>query len=251
MNIKIIVIWVLACLSLADSVFRLFRSNFNFGTFLMYLITALLWIYAIFNKWIDIFCAHGLGRILKYMFFGGCGFLLIIIIFLAVSGYTHSANHTEKALIVLGAGLRGENVSGVLRRRLDAAAEYYDKNSDIIIIVSGGKGRDEIMPESTAMKKYLLRCGIPENVVFEETKSTSTRENFSMSADILKENGIDKNENIAFVTNNFHCYRASVTAKRAGYGNIFAVPASTGAVSVLPCYLREAFAVLHTWVFNK
>ena len=101
------------------------------------------------------------------------------------------------------------------------------------------------------MKRYLLAKGVPDALVFEESESTSTRENFAFSADILAKNNITMQEPIAFATNSFHCYRAGVTAKRAGYQNIAAVPSSTGLASLLPCYLREAFAVLHTWVFRK
>jgi len=40
MQIRIIIVWVLAAVLLADSVLRSFSSNFNFGLMLMYLLTA-------------------------------------------------------------------------------------------------------------------------------------------------------------------------------------------------------------------
>ena len=73
MQIRIIIVWALAAVLLADSVLRSFRSNFNFGLLLMYLLTAALWAYAVFHRPIDAFCAEGVGRWLKMLFFCGAG----------------------------------------------------------------------------------------------------------------------------------------------------------------------------------
>lgn len=45
---KIIFVWLLAIVFLIDSVLRAIRSSFNLGVLMMYLITAALWIYALF-----------------------------------------------------------------------------------------------------------------------------------------------------------------------------------------------------------
>ena len=54
---KIIFVWLLAIVFLIDSVLRAIRSSFNLGVLMMYLITAALWIYALFHTKIDAFCA--------------------------------------------------------------------------------------------------------------------------------------------------------------------------------------------------
>lgn len=46
-----------------------------------------------------------------------------------------------KYLIVLGAGLKGDIPSEVLKYRLNKAVEYFKENPDTIFIVSGGRGR--------------------------------------------------------------------------------------------------------------
>ena len=79
MQIKIIIVWVLAVVLLADSVLRSFRSNFNFGLLLMYLLTAAFWAYAVFNRPIDAFCADGVGRWLKILFFCGVGVFCLLL----------------------------------------------------------------------------------------------------------------------------------------------------------------------------
>ncbi len=247
---KSVIVLILALLFLADSIFRALRSNLNLGTLMMYGITALLWIYFFFEKPIDAFCAHGFGRFLKIAFFCGCGLLLALMLFVFASGLSDTATHKEKAVIVLGAGLRGERVSGLLARRLDAAYEYHLKNPSAVIVVAGGQGPGETIPEAAAMKRYLTQKGVPEALVLEEGKSTSTEENFRFAADILKARGFDGSEPIAYVTNEFHCYRAGKYARLAGFTDVNAVPASIGWSSILPCYMREALAVLYYWVFK-
>lgn len=72
----------------------------------------------------------------------------------------------EKAdvLIVLGAGIRGDLPSVVLRNRLDRALDCYEQNPDLLIIVSGGMGEGESSTEASVMKNGLLRRAYPPTV---------------------------------------------------------------------------------------
>ena len=92
-------------------------------------------------------------------------------------------------MIVLGAGLRKDKPSMLLRYRLDKAYEYAVEHPDLLIVTSGGQGRDEWVPEGQAMRDYLIEKGLPADRVLAENKSTSTEENFAFSLDILKERG--------------------------------------------------------------
>ena len=175
---KIIFVWLLAIVFLIDSVLRAIRSSFNLGVLMMYLITAALWIYALFHTKIDAFCAAGAGRVLKIIFFCCCAVFALLLIFVAVSGYSDTATKQEKAVIVLGAGLRGERVTDLLTRRLDAAYDYHLENPNAVIVVTGGQGPGEDIPEARAMKAYLVEKGVPEKQILEEASSTSTEENF-------------------------------------------------------------------------
>lgn len=247
---KIIIVWLLAIFFLIDSILRGLRSSFTVGVLMVYCITAALWVYAIFHKQIDAFCAHGVGRVLKILFFCGCTVFAGLLVFVAVSGYTNTARHDEKAVIVLGAGLRGTRVSNVLARRLDAAYDYYLENPDAVIVVTGGQGPGEDIPEAQAMKAYLVQKGVPAGQILEENKSTSTEENFRFARAILEANGFDAGAPVAYVSNAFHCYRAGKYAALAGFSDVRAVPASISASSILSCYLREVMALLYYWVFR-
>lgn len=153
-------------------------------------------------------------------------------------------------MIVLGAGLRKDKPSMLLRYRLDKAYEYAAEHPDLLIVTSGGQGRDEWIPEGQAMRDYLIEKGLPADRVLAENKSTSTEENFAFSLDILKERGYSADTPIVYVSNAFHCYRAGRYAVRASFTTVAALPAHTPWRSVLPCYLREALALAYYWVFK-
>lgn len=248
---KTVIFCSLALLFSFDSLLRTFKSNFNLGVILMYMITVSLWTYGIFNKQIDKFCSHGFGFWLKVIFLSGCGFLCFMLIFIFVASLSNPPKNDEKSIVVLGAGLRGEVVSGVLRRRLDAAYDYHLKNPDAIIVVTGGQGPGENIPEAVAMKKYLVSRGVPSDLIIEESKSTSTEENLLFAKELLTLHGISAEEPTAVVTNTFHSYRANQYAKKCGFSSARSISCTTGWASVMPCYLREVFAVLYLWVFKK
>ena len=240
---------LLAVISSLDSIWRWRQSAFHLGTFLMYCITAALWIYTFFHKPIDLWCSSGVGRIFKIIFWIGVGITVALMAFLHWSGSRVPPDGTEKAIIVLGASVKNNAVSPVLAYRLDAAYDYAIQNPEAFIVVSGGQGADETIPEAQAMAEYLIQKGIPSRRILKEDKSQSTQENFLFSKELLSQNGVASADPIVFVTNRFHCYRAEGYAKRAGFENVRCIPAAIGPRSVLPSYLREVFAVLYFWCF--
>lgn len=243
------ILWLLAAVLSVDSILRFFRTSLNLGSFLMYCITAGVWIYALFNRQIDNFCSHGFGRVLKYGFFAGCAVFACMIVFLFVNGAKDTATGKEKALIVLGAGVRGTRITALLAQRLDAAVEYHCANPDALIVVSGGQGPGEDIPEAEAMAQYLMEKGVPEDKILLEKESSSTKENFEFSRELLAEHGISAETPIAYVTNGFHIYRAGCYARNAGFENVSSVSAPTSTGVWLQCYLREVLAVFYFWAF--
>lgn len=120
------------------------------------------------------------------------------------------------AVIILGAGLSGgKTVSLTLRERLDGAIPYILENTDAIVIVSGGQGSDELVSEAFAMREYLIANGIDEKRILMEDKSTSTKENFLFTKQLL-DSLFDKPYTTVFATNDFHCPRAGFYAAKAG-----------------------------------
>ncbi len=157
------------------------------------------------------------------------------------------------AVIVLGAGVNGETPSAALRSRIDAAAAYLETHPGVPVVLSGGQGPGERISEAEAMYRALRTEDGAENARYLlEDRSTSTAENFKFSKALLAEGGLDTDTAvIAVVTNDFHCFRAHMIARRQGL-RIVDVPAE------LPWwwltanyYAREAFAVVKTALFDR
>ena len=100
------------------------------------------------------------------------------------------------------------------------------------------------------MAQYLMEKGVPEEKILLETESSSTRENFEFSRELLAENGISAETPIAYVTNGFHSYRAGCYARNAGFENVSSVSAPTSTGVWLQCYLREVLAVFYLWAVS-
>ena len=122
--------------------------------------------------------------------------------------------------------------------------------ADVLLVVSGGQGPDEAIPEAEAMARYLASRGVPQENIIKEDKSESTEQNFEFSRVLLEQAGIGADASIAYVTNRFHIYRSGIFARKAGFTNARAVPASISFGTIAPSYLREVLAVCHVWVFG-
>jgi uncharacterized SAM-binding protein YcdF (DUF218 family) len=134
---------------------------------------------------------------------------------LAAFGLHNTASTGDDALIVLGAGVRGRTVTAVLAARLDVAADYHRRNPGALIVVAGGRGPQEDIPEAEAMRDYLVRRGVSAGKIVTEARSTSTAENFANSKALL-DDLLEPGYRVAFVTSEFHVFRASLVARDAG-----------------------------------
>lgn len=172
---------------------------------------------------------------------------LISSLFLVIYGTSDTVTYNEDYLIVLGCGLRGDKPTEPLRSRLNTALEYLNRNDNCKIIVSGGQGNGEDIPEADAMAKYLIENGVDETRIIKEDKSTSTSENFKFSNDIT-ENSL-ASEEVAFITNDFHIYRAYNLARIQGF-YFNHLHADTSWYNLAPSYLREMLAIAKMIVFK-
>lgn len=89
-------------------------------------------------------------------------------------------------VIVLGAKVKEHTVSNSLKKRLDKAIDYAQKNPETYLVLSGGKGADEPISEAQAMYKYLVYNGVrPEQLLLED-RSASTVENIAYSRLVIE-----------------------------------------------------------------
>lgn len=181
--------------------------------------------------------------------------ILLIVFFIIVESIIimEGRNMTKEKVdyvIILGARLYGSIPSPSLLERLKAAKEYLIKNEDVKVVVSGGQGVNEDIPEAFAMRKYLMENGIEDSRILIEDKSTSTFENLKMSLEKIKE--VDDRENIKVLiaTNRYHVFRARFLAKRLGMIP-FGLPAEIPPTTVIKSYIREFFAVIKSFLFDR
>lgn len=219
-------------------------ANFNIGLVPVYGLGTVLTAYGVFFDKIK-------KRIILDVLLGvGLCVLIGFGTFLGIYGGNDTADYTEQTVIVLGCGIRGERVSVGLAKRLDKAYEYHLKNPDAFIIVSGGQGPQEDIPEALAMKRYLVEKGVTEDKIIMEDKSTSTITNFRNSHEIMKEKGLSASS-VVFVTNGYHIYRAAYYAKDEGFLEASHLGTDIIWYTVPMNYMREMLAVVKMWVVDQ
>ncbi len=221
---------------LVNAIAMPFMTNFNIGVIPQGIFAIIMILYGVFFDKRE--------KIFHVMM---CGISAVLIIFsagLAIYGVNDTSNFNEDVLIVLGAAVEGEKVSLNLEKRLDKAVEYHQKNPDAKIIVSGGMGDGEDISEALAMERYLVERGVPSEIIIKEDKSTSTRENFIFSSEY-----INADEEVVFITNYFHIFRAEMLAKSAGI-NAKHLGANIYWYSAPMNYIREMMAVAKDFVIK-
>lgn len=227
-------------------------SNVNTGLILTVIAGIFFLLWGFFYNKINEVSRKGVLKWVKKLIVSAILFETVLIGYVAFVGEKDNVTYGEDVLIVLGAGLRGERITLPLKMRLDKALEYHEKNPDALIIVSGGQGYGEDVTEAFAMKRYLVQNGVPEEIVVEEDKATSTSENMKYSKDILENDFgyIADNIKIAFVTNNFHVFRSIKLAQMAGIYNVTHLHTSLQWYNYIPNYIRETLAIFKMWLLK-
>jgi uncharacterized SAM-binding protein YcdF (DUF218 family) len=96
------------------------------------------------------------------------------------------------------------------------------------------------------MERYLIEKGVPAEKIIKEDRATSTYENFLFSAALLEEE-FPAGYSAAFITNNFHVYRAERTAQHAGLSARH-IGAPVTWYNIPADYIREMMAVTKSWI---
>lgn len=176
---------------------------------------------------------------------------IIMISFIAIKGTKNNTTFTEKYVIVLGSGIKGEKILLSLQKRLDKCIEYVKYNPNATIIVTGGQGPGEDIPEALAMQRYLIANGINKDQIIKEDKSRDTYENFKFSKQIIDSlsNNSAAKPTIVCITNDFHAYRASRIANRQNF-QVNSYSAALPFYLRPPTYLREVLSMFKFWVYR-
>ncbi|MFJ4417843.1 MULTISPECIES: YdcF family protein [unclassified Streptomyces] len=159
---------------------------------------------------------------------GYFGFLFACMLAYAfLYGHVRVRRRTDY-VVVLGAGLLGgERVSPLLAARLDRGLSAHRKltkrGREPLLLLSGGKGGDEALPEAEAMARYVREKGFPERLLVREEHSATTGENLRNSHALMAK--ARPGYRCVVVTSNYHVFRTAVTARRVGVrGHVVGAP---------------------------
>ena len=146
-------------------------------------------------------------------------------------------------IIVLGAGIIGSKVTPLLAARIEKGIELLHYNPNAVLIMSGGQGPGEDIPESKAMANYAADKGVDTEKIIMEQKSVSTLENLRFSRELM-----DKQKpKIIVVTTAYHVFRALILAKQQGIKCV-GFGAKTKWYFTLNAFIREFIGYLSlTW----
>lgn len=170
-----------------------------------------------------------------------------------IIGFPKNNKEASEYVIVLGAGIHGEDLSQTLKGRVKKAIKYINNvEENMYIVLSGGQGEGEDIPEALAMKRYLLDNGIDEERIILEDKSTNTKENLEFSKVIIedKENRKIEDINITIITTDFHAFRSNMLAKNFGYKNIKLTTSLSNPFIIPIHYTRESLAIVKSYIFD-
>ena len=148
-------------------------------------------------------------------------FLMAMYCISAILNLIHiGRNKKLDYIIVLGAGIKGKQVTPLLAGRIDKGIELLKYNPNAKLILSGGMGPGEDIPEGVAMAAYAKDKGVSDERIIVEDKSKNTYENLLFSSKLMEK----ENPKIALVTTSYHVFRALVFAKKLnipciGYGS--------------------------------
>lgn len=165
--------------------------------------------------------------------------LFVVIEATLISDARNKATAGADYVIVLGAQVRGEVPSRILRSRVEGAVAYLKNSPNTKVIVTGGQGTGEDITEALCMERLLIQMGIEADRIIKEEAATDTFENINNSLDIC---GRDKK--IVIVTCGYHMYRAKQLALKAGAVDVSGFAGQNDKILTVNYYLREFFAVI-------
>lgn len=183
----------------------------------------------------------------------GIGIIIAcVIIFAAVelcviSAFGAKGEPNLDYIIVLGAQVKENGPSVVLKFRLDTAYDYLMENEETLCIVSGGQGYNEPHSEAQGMYDYLTGRGIAKERILLEDKSTDTSENIAFSSIYLNM----ENDKVGIVTNNFHVFRSVHLAKHYGIKNVCGISATSNIFFLPNNMFREFFGIIKDLVYGN
>lgn len=184
--------------------------------------------------------------------------ILTIIVFIIISiinilMISYSNNYIDKNInydkvnyvLVLGASVKNNYPSLMLKDRLDKAVDIYNENNNIKIILSGDSVNEEDYDEVGAMYNYIINCGVNEDNIILDKYGVSTYESIKRIKDIVKK------DKVIIVTQKYHLIRSIYIARNNNIDSYGVSSYNYKYVGQLKRDIREILARVKDYVFVK
>lgn len=164
-----------------------------------------------------------MSKTLKRIIIGMIAILLIVVIALLGINFFVIAKTSKKILseeqakeledvdciLILGAGIWGQNPSPMLEDRLLQGIALYQEGVSHKIIMSGDHGRDNY-DEVNVMKRFAIEKNVKSEDIFMDHAGFSTYDSMYRAKDVFEA------KKIVIVTQKYHMYRALYVAEQLG-----------------------------------
>ena len=188
-------------------------------------------------------------RVLLAVLALGIALFCALEIVIAVNSRTEINNEPE-IMVIFGCQVKPWGPSVLLQDRLDTALEYLETDSDITIVVTGGKGDDEHVSEARCMYDYLIEHGVDKSRIIMEDMSRNTVQNIRHTRAMLDAMDYDiLHEDYLLVSNGFHLARIKMLWGDYGTVSTLAAP-STHFPSRVKMFFREPLALVKSFLFD-
>lgn len=139
--------------------------------------------------------------------------IFLVFCFSAVLNLIHFGKRKKLAqIVVLGSGIFGEKVPPLLAGRIRKGMDLMEANPGAVLILSGGQGPGESIPEGAAMTAWAIEHGADPKRLIIENQSRNTEENLLYSSRLF----VQPCGRTAVVSTGYHVFRALLLARRQG-----------------------------------
>ena len=112
---------------------------------------------------------------------------------------------TADVIIIMGAAEYRGRPSHVLRARIDHALDLYRRKLAPRIMTTGGAGGDPVYTEGEVARNYLVRQGVPSEMILVENEADSTWKSTAIAAEMMRRMNLNS---AIVVSDGYHIFRA-------------------------------------------
>lgn len=102
-----------------------------------------------------------------------------------------------------------------IKKGRDVVFDLWNQNYAPLVLITGGRNKQTREIEADIISQYLIKRGMPSEVIIKESYASNTLENALFSALLLDKIGqLDRIEKILIVVKNFHARRCLMTCRK-------------------------------------